>query len=150
MTSTPESFFIGHQPRIHCLRWNPGGRRTIILLHGSSAMAWWWEGVVAALPPDLTVIAPDLRGHGDSEWVSPPAYQPRDHAGDLVELVANSGDPKPIIAGHSMGGLCAIAFADSHPEMTAALIAIDVAIVSNLPRDRFLRLLRGLPVITYP
>jgi esterase len=106
--------------------------------------------VVAGLPADLTVIAPDLRGHGDSEWASPPAYSPLDHAGDLVELAAQSGDSKPIIAGHSMGGLCAVAFADLHPEMTAALIAIDIAIVSSQSRDRFLRVLRGLPTVTYP
>jgi pimeloyl-ACP methyl ester carboxylesterase len=149
MASSPISFFIGQHPRLHCLRWNPGGRRTIILLHGSTANAWWWEPVVACLPSDLTIIAPDLRGHGDSEWISPPAYHPFDYAADLLELAAGSAG-KPIIAGHSMGGLCALAFADLHPELTAALVAIDIAIVSSNSRDRFLRRLRGLPVVIYP
>lgn len=103
-----------------------------------------------SMPAECQLIAPDLRGHGDSDWVTPPAYHPLDYAGDLVELVRQTGGRRPVMVGHSMGGLCALAFADRHPEMLAALVLIDIAIVSSHSRDRFLRRLRSLPVVTYP
>jgi len=59
-----------------------------------------------------------------------------DHAGDLVELVANSGDPKPIIAGHSMGGwVVANTAAHDHDLLGAILIsAADMARADDRPR----------------
>jgi pimeloyl-ACP methyl ester carboxylesterase len=150
LKSAPASKFFGSAPRLHYLEWNAAGNPAIILMHGSCANCWWWEKVVSALPENLRVLAPDLRGHGDSEWAVPPAYHPLDYARDLQQMIAACGVKRPIVAGHSMGGLCALAFADLHPELTAALVVADIAIVSSHARDRFLRRLRSLPVVTYP
>jgi pimeloyl-ACP methyl ester carboxylesterase len=146
----PQSRFFGDHPRLHYLEWNPDGRNTLILMHGNTANAWWWQPVVDAMRSPMRVIALDSRGHGDSEWVRPPAYHPDDYARDLAALAEHCVSGRPIVAGHSMGGLCALAFGALYPGSARALIVVDSALSSSEQRDRFLRRLQSLPVITYP
>jgi pimeloyl-ACP methyl ester carboxylesterase len=148
----PHSHLLEGVPRLHYLEWNPRASRTIILLHGNSANAWWWEWVARAISPGYRILALDQRGHGDSEWARPPAYSPTDYASDLARFVEHiaTNTEKPIVVGHSMGGLSVLAFARNHPENARGAIAIDVAITSSRGRDRYLRRLKALPVVTYP
>lgn len=164
----PESRFVDGRPRLHFLRWSstaigPAGQaclprprrrqapgeRTLVLLHGNSANAWWWQPLAGEMAAQFSLLALDQRGHGDSEWVRPPDYQPRAYADDLDRFIAANALEKPIIVGHSMGGIVALAFAERHPEAIRAAVAIDVAITSGRGRDRYLRRLRALPVVTY-
>src|SRR5262249_43962081 len=87
-----------------------------------------------------------------SEWVRPPAYTPNDYAADLARFLDHAlhGVERPIVAGHSMGGLSVLAFARRHRGRARGVVAIDVAITSSRPRDRYLRRLKSLPVVTYP
>jgi pimeloyl-ACP methyl ester carboxylesterase len=148
----PHSRLLEGSPRLHYLEWNPDAPRTIVLLHGNSANAWWWEPVARAMLPEYRLLALDQRGHGDSEWVRPPAYSPSDYANDLARFIAHatSNAEKPIVVGHSLGGLSVLAFARNHPHSARAAMAIDVAVTSSRGRDRYLRRLKGLPVVTYP
>ena len=149
---TPHSHLLEGTPRLHYLEWNPHGTRTIILLHGNSANAWWWERVAHVIAPQYRLLALDQRGHGDSEWMRPRAYSPSDYAGDIARFIAHvaANAEKPVVVGHSMGGLNVLAFARLHPESARGAMAIDVAVTSSRGRDRYLRRLKGLPVITYP
>src|SRR5256712_5161062 len=52
----------------------------------------------------------DLRGHGDSEHVSPPAYNPEHHAADLAQVVASLVHSPYAILAHSAGALAAARF----------------------------------------
>ncbi|MGH8013645.1 MAG: alpha/beta fold hydrolase [Candidatus Binataceae bacterium] len=139
-------------PRLHFLEWNPRGRVCVVLLHGSSANAWWWEWVADALAgqEEIRLVAVDLRGHGDSEWVRPPAYKPGEYADDVARFIDGLGLTRPVVAGHSMGGIVALTFALRYPQTARAIIAIDVAITSTARRDRYLRHLKSLPTIVYP
>jgi len=145
-----KSAIVDGQPRLHFLEWNEAGRADVVLLHGSAANAWWWFFVVRHLPEKFRLIALDLRGHGDSDWVRPPAYEPFDHAEDVRRLVERLALRAPIIVGHSMGGLVALAFASRYPELVSGLAAVDVALVSTERRNRFLRRLKALPLVSYP
>jgi pimeloyl-ACP methyl ester carboxylesterase len=150
--TAPHSHLLDGAPRIHYLEWNAAGARTIVMVHGNSANAWWWEPVAREIPPRIRVIAPDSRGHGDSEWVRPAAYGPHDYAKDLARVVAHvgaSGD-LPVVVGHSMGGLSVIAFVSEHRTSARGAVAIDIAVRSTRGRDRFLRRLRSLPIVHYP
>jgi len=149
--SAPRSRFSRTSPRLHFLEWNPDASRTIILLHGNSANAWWWQWVADELPNDIRLLALDLRGHGDSEWVSPAAYKPHDYATDLSAFIAEEvrGEP-PIVVGHSMGGVVTLAFAGRYAERARGIVVIDTAVVSSRGRDRFLRRLKVLPTVVYP
>ncbi len=149
--SEPRSRFSNSGPRIHFLEWNPAASRTIVLLHGNSANAWWWQWVAAEFPKQFRLLALDQRGHGDSEWVKPPAYQPRDYAHDLARFVREEmRGEKPVVVGHSMGGIATLAFASLYPEHARAVVAIDIAVASTRGRDRFLRRLKALPTVVYP
>jgi pimeloyl-ACP methyl ester carboxylesterase len=149
--SEPVSRFLAGSPRLHYLEWNPSGTSTLILLHGNSANAWWWRPTAQALTgANLRVLALDLRGHGDSEWVRPPHYLPADYADDLARLIPAAGAEGAIVVGHSMGGIAVLVFALRYHRMARAAVAIDVAIKSGPLRNRYLRRLRSLPTISYP
>ena len=150
--TTPHNHLLEGSPRLHYLEWNPDAPRTIILLHGTTANAWWWEPVARAIAPEYRLLALDQRGHGDSEWARPAAYSPADYANDIARFVAHeaANESKPVVVGHSMGGLNVLAFARSHPESARGAMAIDVAVTSTRGRDRYLRRLKAIPVVTYP
>src|ERR1700731_4010789 len=121
-------------------------------MHGNSANAWWWEPLARAIAPEYRLLALDQRGHGDSEWARPVAYSPADYASDIARFVQHiaSNAEKPVVVGHSMGGLNVLAFARQHPESVRGAMAIDVAVTSSRGRDRYLRRLKGLPMGPYP
>jgi pimeloyl-ACP methyl ester carboxylesterase len=147
----PTSRFVAGTPRLHYLEWNPTGARTLLLLHGNSANAWWWGPMAHALAgANLRVLALDLRGHGDSEWVRPPDYSPADYADDLARLIQVADAKGGIAVGHSMGGLAVLAFALRYHWLARAITAIDVAITSGSRRNRYLRRLRTIPTVSYP
>ncbi|MFZ0676392.1 alpha/beta fold hydrolase [Candidatus Binatus sp.] len=150
--TAPHSHLLEGSPRLHYLEWNPDASRTIVLLHGNSANAWWWEPLARVIAPDYRLLALDQRGHGDSEWARPVAYSPADYASDIARFVQHIAPnaEKPVVVGHSMGGLNVLAFARRHPESVRGAMAIDVAVTSSRGRDRYLRRLKGLPVVTYP
>jgi pimeloyl-ACP methyl ester carboxylesterase len=142
--------FVEGSPRLHYLEWNPTGRETLVLLHGNSANAWWWQPLARAIDANgFRLLALDQRGHGDSEWVRPPAYALDDYAGDLARFIQAAGLVRPIVIGHSKGGMSVLAFAGRFGELARAAIAIDVAVTSTLRRDRFMARLKMLPTVTY-
>jgi len=146
--TAPRSHFLEGTPRLHYLEWNPRGRETLVLLHGNSANAWWWRPLAGAL--EYRLLALDQRGHGDSEWVLPPAYTPDDYARDLARFIQATGLVQPIVVGHSMGGISVLDFARQFGTLARAAIAIDIAVTSSRRRDRFLSRLKALPSVTYP
>lgn len=145
----PVSRFIPGAPRLHFLEWNPTGSNPLVLLHGVTANAWWWEDFARCLP-GFRMIALDHRGHGDSQWVKPPAYSPNDYAQDVQRLLEFCAPADPVIIGHSQGGLNALAFIREHPRAARAVAAIDIALTSTSRRDRFLVRLKNLPTVVYP
>ncbi len=147
---TPVSGFVSGPPRLHCLRWDSARADTIVLVHGNSANAWWWRFVAEAYDASANLIALDLRGHGDSTWTRPPAYSPHDYAQDIANLISEFEFERPIVVGHSMGGVATIAFAERFPNLARAIAAVDVPVTSTPRRNRYLRHLKALPTVTYP
>lgn len=150
--TAPHSHLLEGSPRLHYLEWNPHAPRTIILLHGNTANAWWWEPLARVIAAEYRLLALDQRGHGDSQWARPAAYSPVDYANDIARFVAHvaANAEKPVVAGHSMGGLNVLAFAREHPDVARGAIAIDIPVTSTRGRDRYLQRLKSLPVVTYP
>ncbi|HEV8674266.1 MAG TPA: alpha/beta hydrolase [Methylomirabilota bacterium] len=111
-----------------------GGGRPCLALHGAAAHAHWWDPVAPSLRPRLRVLALDWRGHGRSAWPRPPAYRSEDLAADLAAVIARLRLERVVIAGHSMGGQAALAFAAWHPGALDRLIVVDAKPASNLQR----------------
>src|SRR5712664_2845706 len=65
----------------------PASAITLLCLHGNSSHRGVWRPVARELREFRSVLL-DLRGHGDSEHVSPPAYNPEHHAADVPQVVS--------------------------------------------------------------
>ncbi|MER5865242.1 alpha/beta hydrolase [Kitasatospora sp. NPDC002040] len=97
-----------------------GTGRPLLALHGHLAEGQDWAAVAAELGPDWRVIAPDLRGHGDSDRAA--EYSREGYLADVVALLHRLDlGPLPVL-GHSGGGITAYQLAARHPELVSALI----------------------------
>jgi pimeloyl-ACP methyl ester carboxylesterase len=125
---------------LHLLEWGTPGQPALCFLHGGSAHAHWFDLVVPAFADRFHVISLDQRGHGESEWPRPPAYATEDFAADLLGVMAALGWERAVVAGHSMGGHNAMAFAAWHPQRVRALAIVDSR--PSIPEERLGRLRR--------
>ncbi len=112
--------------RLHYLD-HPGRRPTLILLPGLTANAHCFDGMIqAGLSPHLHAVALDLRGRGLSD--KPAAgYSMAEHAKDVIALLDALGIERPVIGGHSFGGLLTFYIAANFPQRVSKLVVIDAA-----------------------
>lgn len=106
----------------------------LVLLHGYPLDHHLWDEVVPLLKDTFDLIIPDLRGFGESTTVDTP-YTMDDFASDIVGLLDQLGIQKAAIAGHSMGGYVALAFAELYPERVNALALVSSQVLAD-PADR--------------
>ncbi len=102
------------------------GRRPLLLLHASGCHAHWWDEVGPQLAADYDVIAPDLRGHGDSGRPEPPDYHFDAYVADVAGLVQRLGLQDFDVIGHSMGGYIALRYASTQPQGLRHMVAADL------------------------
>ncbi len=108
------------------LEWGAEHAQTIVLVHGFLDLAWGWDDVPALLAQRYHVIAPDLRGHGDSDWVGPGGYYHFfDYLPDLDDVVTRLARGPVVMVGHSMGGSVAAYWAGARPEQVRALVLLE-------------------------
>jgi pimeloyl-ACP methyl ester carboxylesterase len=96
----------------------------VLLLHGFPLGRWMWDAPRAALRDRYRVIAPDLRGHGDSE-VPPGPYAMDLLADDAARLLDELRVERAVVGGLSMGGYVAFAFWRRHAARVQALLLCD-------------------------
>ena len=92
-----------------------------MLVHGHPFNRTMWSEQLRALSDDFRVIAPDLRGYGESP-VTSDRVSMRQLADDVVELLDSLGVERAAIVGLSMGGLVAMELALAHPDRARALV----------------------------
>lgn len=115
-----------HGQRLHYLSWGDKANRPLLLLHASGCHAHWWDGVGPILAEDYFVVAPDLRGHGDSARPEPPNYHFDAYVADLAGLVAALHLQHFVLVGHSMGGYISMQYASTQPVGLRAMITADM------------------------
>jgi len=120
--------------KLHYQDYGTAGKPAMVCLHGGAAHGHWFDFVAPAFTPDWHVIAPDQRGHGDSDWVDPPAYSYHDYAADLDKLAARLELRDFVLVGHSMGGMVAMVYAATYPGRMKKLVVVDTSI--NLSDER--------------
>jgi flavin reductase (DIM6/NTAB) family NADH-FMN oxidoreductase RutF/pimeloyl-ACP methyl ester carboxylesterase len=100
----------------------------VLLLHGGGQTRRTWRAAARALSAaGRYVIAPDLRGHGDSGWPRDGRYDLEAFAGDIRAILRDL-QTRPVIVGASTGGMAALAALDEGGEtLASALILVDVA-----------------------
>ena len=102
----------------------PDTRPRIALIHSLALDRSFWDGVVPLLTPHADVLTYDCRGHGKSAKVRM-TYTAELFAGDLASLLDHMKWPRAIVAGCSMGGCIAQAFAGVYPDRVRGLTVID-------------------------
>lgn len=110
---------LGTGLRYHVLEWGadrPDLDHTVLLLHGFLDLAWGWAGTVrAGLAGRFHVIAPDLRGHGDTGWIGLGGYYHFvDYQADVDAIVRSFARDRLSLVGHSMGGSVASYYAGAY------------------------------------
>ena len=116
---------VRHQ-RFHLLEWGDPSLPTLLFLHGGNQSAHSWDLVSLHLADRFHIIAPDQRGHGDSEWARDADYSSHAMAADAHAILSHFNIDQPIVIGHSMGGMNTLRLALEQPDLLDRLVLVDV------------------------
>ena len=117
--------FISQRLRLHYVDWGSPEKPPLILQHGGRDHCRSWDWVAQELAKDWHVIAPDLRGHGDSAWAPDGNYEMNAFVYDFAQLVHTLGHDQVTIVSHSLGGNIASRFTGLYPEKVRKLVNIE-------------------------
>ncbi len=120
-----DRFYESQGLRLHYADWGHDAAPPLILIHGGRDHCRSWDVVARALQPHFHVMAPDLRGHGDSDWAKGSSYSLSDYVYDLTRLARSSALHKTTIVGHSMGGIIGLMYAGTWPDKVSRLVVLD-------------------------
>ena len=131
-SSAPQARFYQSQGlRLHYTDWGNEAAPPLILIHGGLDHSRSWDALALSLRSNFHVIAPDLRGHGESDWASGSSYSLADHVYDLTCMMTSLGLEEAGIVGHSMGGMVSLVYAGAFPQKVSRLAVLDG--VTNFP-----------------
>ncbi len=117
--------YFSQRLRLHYLDWGNPDKPTLLLVHGNRDHCRNWDWVAKELSDDYHIIAPDFRGHGDSEWVIGSSYSHSEYVYDLAQLIHQQDLAPLTIIAHSLGGGVALRYAGIYPENIEKMIVIE-------------------------
>jgi pimeloyl-ACP methyl ester carboxylesterase len=117
--------YISQRLRLHYVDWGNHGAPPLLLVHGGRDHCRNWDWIAEALRDDYHIIAPDLRGHGDSQWMIGGSYSVSEFVYDIAQLIHQAGLAPLRIMGHSLGGVISLRYAGIYPETVIKLVAIE-------------------------
>jgi pimeloyl-ACP methyl ester carboxylesterase len=125
MPGPTSRIYFSQRLRLHYVDWGNPDAPPLLLVHGGQDHCRNWDWVAAQLRKDWHVIAPDLRGHGNSEWSADGSYPMANYVYDLAQLIHQQELAPVTIVAHSMGGNIALRYTGIHPENVRKLVAIE-------------------------
>ncbi len=117
--------YISQRLRLHYADWGNPDAPPLLLIHGGQDHCRNWDWVAQELRGDYHIIAPDLRGHGDSAWSPSGEYGMSAYVYDIAQLIHQQRLAPVRIIAHSMGGNVALRYAGVYPETVTKLVAIE-------------------------
>lgn len=134
---------------IHLRDEGPRTAPVIVLLHGSNADLHTWQPWVDRLKADYRVIRFDQRGHGLTGPAPDGDYRTDAFVADVDAVADRLGLERFVLAGNSMGGGIAMAYAIQHPERLDGLVLVDAggADIKRKGSGNLLFTLAGIPVV---
>lgn len=123
--------FTNNSMEISYLQWSDRGI-PLLLLHGMADHALVWSSLGDYLSSNYQVIAPDLRGHGESDKPAT-GYHFQDYISDLRALINHLGWTQAHILGHSWSAKIAAIWATQQPEVFKSLILVDPFFIDKMP-----------------
>ncbi len=126
LNASPTShIYFSQRLRLHYVDWGNEDAPTLLLIHGGRDHCRNWDWVADALRNDYHIVAPDLRGHGDSQWMVGGAYSIIDYVYDIAQLVRQTKIAPMAVIGHSLGGSVSMLYTGLYPESVAKLVSIE-------------------------
>lgn len=117
---------------IHCHVWEPEHPvGTVLAVHGITSSSRAWEPLARHLP-EWRIVAPDLRGRGNSNALPGPYGMAR-HADDVAAALDLLGIDHVVPVGHSMGGFVVVTLAARRPELLDRLVLVDGGLPLPMP-----------------
>jgi pimeloyl-ACP methyl ester carboxylesterase len=104
------------------------GDPTLVFIHGWCCDQSMWGEQIEAFAPKHRVIAVDLRGHGESDKPDQD-YEIAGFADDMAWLIQEIGLDRPVLIGHSMGGVTTLNLLLKHPDIARAAVFVDAGIM---------------------
>ncbi|MEW4468920.1 alpha/beta hydrolase [Parasphingorhabdus sp. JC815] len=125
MVGPASQSYFSQRLRLRYVDWGNADKPPLILLHGGKDHCRNWDWVAQELCNDWHIIAPDIRGHGDSQWSTDGNYGIMAMVTDLAQLI-HQLDLSPVsIVAHSMGGNIALRYTGLYPDTVRRLVAIE-------------------------
>ena len=124
-TGPTSRVYFSQRLRLHYVDWGNREAPPLLLVHGGRDHCRNWDWVAGALRRDWHVLAPDLRGHGDSQWSPDGNYTIAGYVYDLAQLIHQQELTPVTIVAHSLGGVIALRLAGIYPDAVRRLVAIE-------------------------
>jgi len=128
--------YFSQRLRLHYVDWGNEGAPHLLMIHGGRDHCRNWDWTAERLRDRYHVTAPDLRGHGDSEWATGASYNEINYIYDVAQLVHQKQMAPVTIIAHSLGGSIALLYAGTFPETVKKVIAIEGLGPSPQMRER--------------
>jgi len=117
--------YFSQRLRLNFVDWGNTEAPPLLLIHGGLDHCRNWDWVAERLRSDWHIIAPDLRGHGDSAWSPDGNYSVAAHLYDLSQLIDQQKLEPVTIISHSFGAHLSLRYAGIFPDKVKKLIAIE-------------------------
>ena len=121
---TSHSYF-SKRLRLHYLDWGNETAPPLLMIHGNRDHCHNWDWMADRLADQYHILAPDLRGHGDSQWNLGSAYAISEFVYDIAQLVRQTRTAPVRIVAHSLGGNVALQYAGVFPDEVVRLVSIE-------------------------
>jgi pimeloyl-ACP methyl ester carboxylesterase len=118
-------YFYSQRLKLHYVDWGNPDKPLLVLLHGGRDHCRSWDWVAAELRQAFHVVAPDLRGHGDSAWAIGSTYSMIDYVLDVSALLKTLDLFPVTIVAHSLGASVSLQYTGIYPDRVARLVAIE-------------------------
>jgi pimeloyl-ACP methyl ester carboxylesterase len=125
MQGPTSHLYYSQRLRLHYVDWGNEGAPALLLIHGGRDHCRNWDWVAERLAGRYHIIAPDLRGHGDSDWAQGGGYSELNYVYDIAQLVHQKKMAPVTIIAHSLGGSIALLYSGLFPETVKQVVAIE-------------------------
>jgi pimeloyl-ACP methyl ester carboxylesterase len=125
MQGPTSHLYFSQRLRLHYVDWGNEGAPALLLIHGGRDHCRNWDWIAGRLLDRYHIIAPDLRGHGDSEWSTGASYNEINYVYDIAQLVLQKKMAPVTIIAHSLGGSIALLYSGLFPETVKKVVAIE-------------------------
>ncbi len=117
--------YFSQRLRLHYVDWGNETAPPLVMIHGGRDHCRNWDWVAERLRDRFHILAPDLRGHGDSQWAEGANYSEINYVYDIAQLVHQRANGPVILVAHSLGGSIALLYAGIFPETVKKVVAIE-------------------------